>query len=160
MALDESLQPLVQKAFFYLKFRPRTEYEVKIYLLKKIKTTHWSTDDVKKIITHLEELNFINDKKFIETYIENRNILKPKGKRVLEEELIRLGIDKDLIEEYFSNTEIDEEKMAHQILSQRWPRYKNIDKQKRFAKAASFLIRRGFQFDMIKKAITKLEEES
>lgn len=159
-SITEDLEPLLQKAFFYLKFRPRTKKEVKHYLLKKVKTTHWSTDDVKKIIQHLEELDFINDKKFIETYVENRNILKPKGQRVLVQELIKLGIEKELIDEYFSKTEIDEEKMAFQILSQRWGRYKNLDKQKRFIKAASFLMRRGFGFDLIKQTINQLEEEN
>lgn len=158
-SITEDLQPLLQKAFFYLKFRPRTKKEIENYLLKKIKTTHWSTDDIQQIITHLEELDFINDKKFVEIYIENRNILKPKGQRVLVQELIKLGINKEIIDEYFSKTEIDEEEMALQILTRRWSRYKNLDKHKRFEKAASFLMSRGFGFDIVKKAINKFEEK-
>jgi len=156
--LNEDLQPLLNKAFFYLKFRPRTKKETENYLLKKVKATHWSTDDVKKIIQHLEELDFINDKKFIALFVENRNILKPKGQRVLVQELIRLGVDKEIIDDYFSNNLLNEEELAFKTLKPRWNRYKNLDKRKRFEKAMGLLLRRGFSCETAKQTIIKTEE--
>lgn len=156
--MNEDLRPLLQKAFFFLKFRPRTKKEIENYLIKKIISTHWSMDDVKKIISHLEKLEFINDKKFTQLYIENRNLLKPKGQKVLIRELIQHGVEKNIIDEYFLNTDIDEEKMALQTLVRRWGRYRNLEKQTRFKKAMSFLMRRGFNFDIVQKVLYELEE--
>ena len=62
--------------------------------------------------------------------------------------------------DYFFQNVVDEEALARQILEVRWPRFKNLDSRKRFEKAVSFLGRRGFGFDVIKKTVKKLENES
>lgn len=155
--MDDNLRPLLQKAFFYLKFRSRTHKEVEDYLNNKIKTTHWSSDNVKQVLKYLIELDFINDKKFIEQFVEQRKLLKPKGKKILIQELHRHGIDKQLINDYFSEYKADEEKIAQEILKRRWSRYINYNRQKRYEKAAGFLARRGFDFGAIKKAISLME---
>src|SRR3990167_7384562 len=97
---NEDLQRLLNSAYFYLKFRPRSKKEVHDYLLKKIKKRRWSTDDVEKVIEQLEEQNFINDKEFVRWFVDQRNRSKPKGKFVLKAELLRFGIAKDLIDQY------------------------------------------------------------
>ena len=158
MNLSDDLRPLLNKAFFYLKFRPRTKKETENYLLKKIKTTHWSTDDVIKIITYLEEIELIDDKKFTVWFIEQRNILKPKSQFLLTKELLQHGVDKDLIDAYFSNNSLNEEELAFQTLKSRWNRYKNLDKRKQFEKAISFLLRRGFSYEISRQTVKKLEE--
>lgn len=160
MDSKEDFQKLLNYAYFFLKFRPRTKKEIENYLNKKIQKRHWSCDDVKKVIRHLEELDLINDKNFIKWFVEQRILLKPKSTFVLRQELIKHGIDKEIINEYFSSYSIDEEKLAEKILQERWLRYESLDKRKRFEKAASFLLRRGFNFDLVKKTIAKLEEEN
>lgn len=153
---SEDFQRLLNYAYFFLKFRPRSKKEVETYLNKKIQKRHWSQDDVKKVIRHLEELDLIDDKTFVKWFIEQRLLLKPKSRYILTQELLIYGIDKGLIEDYFSSNEVDEEKFAEKILSERWHRYKNLDKRKRFEKAAGFLMRRGFSFDITRKTINKL----
>jgi len=155
--IEEDLQPLLQKAFFYLKFRPRTKGELENYLLKKIKTTHWSSDDVKRIIVHLEELEFIDDKKFIQWFVEQRSLLKPKSEFALKRELFQHGVNKSMIDEYFSANPLDEEDLAFKTLQNRWQRFQRLNKMERFKKASQFLMRRGFGFDIVKKTIEKLE---
>ena len=155
--IEEDLQPLLQKAFFYLKFRPRTKGELENYLLKKIKTTHWSSDDVKRIIVHLEELEFIDDNKFIQWFVEQRSLLKPKSEFALKRELFQHGVNKALVDEYFSENTLDDEGLALKTLKTRWVRFQKLDKKTRFHKAAQFLMRRGFGFDIVRKTIEKLE---
>lgn len=159
MDSQQDFQRLLNYAYFFLKFRPRSKKEVETYLCKKIQKRHWSRDDVKKVIIHLEELDLVNDKNFIKWFIEQRILLKPKGKYVLRQELLKYGINKELIDEYFSSYSMDEEKLAEKILRERWYRYKNLDKRKRFEKAASFLMRRGFSFDITKKLIEKISNQ-
>lgn len=155
--MNSDLLGLLNKAYFYLKFRPRTEKEIRSYLYKKIKTKHWSKDDVEKVIEKLKKEDLIDDKKFIDLFVRDRLALKPKGKKVLIQELRQKGISDELIENYFSKNQINEEKLALEILKKRWLRFKNLDSQKRFEKSARFLISRGFDFNLVKKTIDKLK---
>ena len=156
--MKNDLQFLFNKALFFLKFRPRTEKEVYDYLLKKIKSTHYSTNDVEKVIEKLKEMDLLDDKKFIEEYVSFYSKNNPKSKKVLTLELLRKGVDKDLIDEYFLKNQLDEEELAFLLLKKRFPRWALIDKRKRLKKAFDFLGRRGFSFETVKKVIEKLKE--
>ena len=154
--MNDDLIPLLNIAYFYLKFRPRTIKETREYLYKKVRTTHWSHEAVDKIINHLIELKFLDDKLFIDYFVNSRTKTKVKGIFAIKRELIKFGVDKELIDGYFSKTEINEEELAEKILTSRWDRLKSLPKQKRFEKALSLLQRRGFNYDTSKKAIEDL----
>ncbi len=156
----EQLNNALNKSYFYLKFRPRTEKEVRDYLLKKAERYHWPRDVVVSAIEQLKSSDFINDKKFVTWFVDQRNRTKPKSAFALRNELFRLGISKDLIDEYFSETESNEEELAYEALRSKWHRFASLDKRRRFQKAAAFLSRRGFSFDSIKKAVNRLQEDS
>jgi len=155
--LDEDLQGLLNKAFFYLKFRPRTVSETKRYLYKKIRTTHWSPEAVDKVINHLRKIELLDDKKFVRLFVDQRNASKPKGEYALRQELRRYGIEKDLIDEFFTNNPVDEEKLAEKVLNSRWLRFKDLPPKIRFKKASQFLMRRGFVFRVVQQIIKKRE---
>lgn len=157
--MDSDLIPLLNMAFFYLKFRPRTVKETRDYLYKKVKTTHWSHVAVHKIIKHLIEQKFLDDKEFINYLVASRTRTKVKGVFAIKQELSKYGVEKELIDEYFSKTEINEEALAEKILGHRWPRLKSLPKQKRFEKAIGLLQRRGFNFETGQKIIEKLSNE-
>ena len=154
--MEKDLLPLLNKAYFYLKFRPRSEKEVREYLYNKVKTTHWSHEAANKIIEKLKEQELIDDKKFIDWFVRNRTTLKPKGEKILRLELLQKGISKELLDNFFSKNIVDEESLALQILEKRWSRYKNVAPQKRFEKAGRFLLSRGFNYDICKKTIEYL----
>lgn len=155
--MDDDLIPLLNIAFFYLKFRPRTIKETREHLYKKVRTTHWSHEAVDKVINHLIELKFLDDKTFIDFLVRSRTATKVKGIFAIKQELNRFGVDKELVDEYFSNTEINEAELAEKFLSSRWPRLKSLPKQKRFEKALSLLQRRGFNYETSRKTIEKME---
>ena len=153
--MDDDLIPLLNMAFFYLKFRPRTIKETREHLYKKVRTTHWSHEAVDKVIDHLIELKFLDDKELINYLVTSRTRTKVKGIYAIKQELNRFGVDKELVNEYFENTKINEEALAEKALCHRWEIIKNLPKQKRFEKALSFLQRRGFNFDVCRKIIDK-----
>ncbi len=157
--LKQQIQNALNKAYFYLKFRPRSEKEVSDYLQKKAEKFGWSSVVVEGAVSALKELNFINDKDFIEWFVEQRNHSKQKSRFALEGELGRFGIDRDLIKNYFEESPLQENELALKALRRRWPRFQYLDKKIRFQKAASFLAQRGFSFGVIKESIRKLEEE-
>jgi Uncharacterized protein conserved in bacteria len=156
MTNANDLTILLNKAYFFLKFRPRTEKEIRDYLYKKIIKTHWSRDDAEKIIEKLKEQQLIDDEKFIELFIKDRTTLKPRGKKLLIRELKQKGINEKLIEDYFSKNQLDEEILALKILEKRWSRFKDLPSEKKFEKAARFLLSRGFSFSTTKKTIELL----
>jgi len=160
MNLSDDLLPLSNLAFFYLKFRPRTIKETRNHLYKKVSTTHWSHEAVDKVIDHLIELKFLDDKVFIDFLVRSRTGIKTKGIYAIKQELFRFGVDRELVDEYFSKTEINEEELAEKALLRRWEIIKNLPKQKRFEKALSYLRSRGFSFDICRTVIKKMENKN
>lgn len=152
-------QKALNFAYFYLKFRQRTKQEIVRYLEKKSEKYGFTQQVIEYVITQLEDQNLVNDKDFVKTYVEARISRKPKGETALRNELIKLGIQKDILDLYFSQSPIDQHQQSHQALVTRWRRYSSLDPKKRFEKAASFLLRRGFSFDVIKKTIAEIEEK-
>lgn len=153
----KTFNEVLNLAYFYLKFRPRTEKEMMNYLYKKGVKQKVPDELIQSVIEQLKEEGLIDDKKFMEQFVEERSSQKPKGIYVLRSELLRHGIPKDLIDEYFEGTKINEEELAYQALVKRWDRLHRLPKDKRFKKALDFLLRRGFSFYIAKNAIKKLE---
>lgn len=153
---EDQIHQALSGAYFFLKFRPRSEKEIREYLIKKAEKFHWKSTVVEAAISSLKEQNYINDDEFVEWFVYHRKLSKPKSAYALKNELHRFGVDRDNVSEYFEQNPIDEEKLALAALQKRWPRYQNLDKKEQFQKAAAFLSRRGFNFDIIKKCIDHL----
>jgi len=98
----------------------------------------------------------LDDNAFIDYLVNSRIKTKVKGIYAIKQELYKFGVDRELVNEYFSNTKINEEELAEKFLSSRWPRLKSLLKQKRFEKALSLLQRRGFNYEVSRKTIEKL----
>lgn len=156
MADKELFQKALNFSYLFLKFRPRTKKEIALYLEKKAKRYHFSQDLIKKLIDYLTDINLINDQDFVSWFVQQRNLAKPKSKFVLTQELIRLGIDKILIDEYFSKNEIDEFNLAKQALTRRTSLLKNLKTKPGYQKAFNFLLRRGFSFEVTRKTIAEI----
>jgi regulatory protein len=157
-SIQKDVQKALNRAYFYLRFRPRTRKEVETYLHKKSdKFYHWSPEVIEATLQSLEETGLVDDKKFIESFVYSRGVTKPKGEFALRQELMKAGVEKDLLDEYFQETPLEEEDLARKALSTHWSRYARFDKKTRFEKAAQFLMRRGFSFSNAKNIIQELE---
>jgi len=147
---------LLNKAYFFLKFRLRTEKELKDYLLKKGQANNFSVEDVQKVINKLKKQGLINDQKFIESFVSQRLSFKPKSQSFLEKELLRLGIEEKIIKDYFLKNPINDKETAFKALTNVWHRFKKKPKKERFKKAISFLLRQGYSYDLAKSVFEKL----
>ncbi len=159
MADYELLQKALNLSYFYLKIRPRSEWEIREYLTKKIKRYGFTEVTIDDAVARLKELKFINDKEYVEWYARVRSREKPRSANLLRLELKRRGIAQSDLEGYFEDDVVDEEKLAVEALSRVWRRIGREERQKRFQKAVSHLARRGFRYDLIKKAIAEMEEK-
>jgi regulatory protein len=139
-------------SYRYLSIRNRSVKEMHDYLLKK----NASGDVIERITNSLLEKKFLNDESFAKSWICARARLKPKGKIVLKMELKQKGITDDLIETALSEVidEIpDELTQAKSLISKRMERFAGKPRQEIYAKVGSFLARRGFRWEIVKKAI-------
>ncbi len=155
---QDLLQKALNQAYFFLKFRMRTEKEIRAFLSKKAEKYHWPTEVVNQALMILKEEKLIDDRQFIKIFVNQRKALKPKGEFVLRNELLRLGIDKQLVDEYFFNHPLDEEELAYKTLLPRLARFNGFPGEKKFQKAVDFLRRRGFSYEVAKKTCAKCFE--
>lgn len=143
------------KALRFLSYRPRSEKEVRENLKKK----KASDSIIDLIIKKLQEQKFLNDREFTRWWIEQRTLVKPTGKRLIKIELIKKGIDKELIDEMFYGVQglvQNELEMARKLVQRKINKYKGLDRQKIYQRLGGFLSRRGFDYDTIKKAIDEM----
>ena len=136
----------------FLSYRPRSEKEIIDYLKKK------KIDEVTqgKIIDKLKNYNFINDIEFAKFWIEQRTKFKHKPIRVIEYELKQKGINKDLIDEVLSSFESSKEvdlESAKKLAEKKLDFYRSLNPKKRQEKVMSYLLRRGFNYEVVKKAL-------
>ena len=159
MEETENVQKALNRAYFFLKFRLRSKKEMVDYLTKKAKRYKWDESVIEAAVKELEELDLIDDKKFMEWFVEQKSVLKPKAVFVLKRSLRLYGIDQNLIDDYFEKNKFNEEEMAKKSLGTRWERWKVLSREKRFQKIASYLQRRGFSYDIIKKLVAEFEKK-
>lgn len=139
-------------SYRFLSIRNRSEKEIRDYLTKK------KAPDViiEKIITSLKEHKFLNDEAFARSWVLNRARLKPKGKVLLKIELRQKGIKDDLIQKVLSEVQEeipDELEQAKSLILKKMERMQDATRDEIYSKVGGFLSRRGFSWEIVKKAI-------
>ena len=128
----------------YLKFRPRTVFEI----TEKLKSKNISDKEIKETIAVLKRNGLLDDENFAKMWVRDRNLLKPTGSFLLKLELKKMGVAESLIEKAISGQ--DEEELAKQAIEMKG-RYREAE----FEKKAQFLQRRGFSMNTIYKVLKK-----
>ena len=155
---QEQIDEITKKAEFHKTFekilnfamvRPRSEKEYKDWMKRK-KVSETIHDGLLK---KLENFELLNDSKFAMWWVEQRNNFRPKPVRVLKLELRNKGLDKNIIDDVFENTQVDEAKIAKDLLQKNQYKWNKYDTQIAKRKRIEYLGRKGFSWDVIKKAI-------
>jgi len=142
-----------QSALHLLKYRPRTESEIRSRLLKK----SISPQVVEEVIERLKRNQMLDDHRFTIEWIENRSELRPRGRRLLEFELRKHGVDQEIIQD--SLAEIDDEQLAYQAAARRVRKYQDLEWSEFRIKLARYLSQRGFQYDTIRDVTNQIWNE-
>ncbi|HUD81345.1 MAG TPA: RecX family transcriptional regulator [Patescibacteria group bacterium] len=132
----------------YVSLRPRSEWEVKTYLDRK----KFKQETVELILNKLSNLGLINDPAFAKSWIENRQLLKPRSSRLLKQELRKKNIAKEVIDSALSAQPIDETANIIRIVENKRKQPKYRDDQK----IIQYLARQGFNYGDIKTALSSL----
>lgn len=155
---DLEVEKIVKKAEFQKTFdkllrfvmvRPRSEKEIKDYF--KRKKVHESIH--KDLFNRLNQLDLIDDIKFAKWWIDQRQSFRPKSKRILNSELRIKGINSEIINNILEDSEIDELKIAKELLKKKEYKWDKYDEKVKKQKIITYLSGKGFSWDVIEKII-------
>lgn len=146
---------MLNYAFWLLGRKQYSEEEMRLRMERRAKRVqvYDAGGLIKKVLTRIKELNYINDDKILENYFEYRLKTRPQGKYAFLIECARRGIDKEKAAAAWARARIDERALAQELLEKRSARLKKIDPKKRKQKLAQMLASRGFAPDTVFSAL-------
>ncbi len=140
-----------EKALYLIEYRSRTKKELydKLVVL-------FGESASERAIERLEELGLINDEKYAREYAEV--LLERKGfsRQRAEFELMKKGIDKDVIEEILDELEPEPVEQIKKLLQTKFAR--RLSNEKDLAKTVNSLKAMGYRWSDISEAIESTSE--
>lgn len=139
------------RALDYLARRMRSEWELRDYLRRK----DYDSPTVDIILNKLSVFNYVDDKKFVKSWIENRRLLKPTSLRRLRLELSQKHVSREIIEEVLAEDETDEQVALKALVQKKRSQSRYADTQK----LTAYLLRQGFNYGDIKQVLGQQLDE-
>ena len=147
------LQRSYDAALRYLSYRPRTETEVRT----RLRRGGLDAALVDKVIAGLKLQGLVDDAAFASFWRENRLSFSPRSSRLIGVELQRKGVARELIATTLSET--DDDSAAYEAGQKKARSLAGVDRQEFRRKLGSFLIRRGFSYEVCGHTVERLWQE-
>jgi regulatory protein len=153
--LNEEKKKAKDRALKFLSYRDRSEKEIRT----KLKDIGYDEKIIEWVIGELKRLKFLDDERFAQSYAQTQMITRPMGEYYLRRELKQKGLEAELIEQTIEKVyeEKDQLSVAIELAQQRKKRYKNIDEIKAKKRVSDFLLRRGFDWDVVSEVMAQWE---
>lgn len=149
LIFKNEFQKLFNRTLRLISRRPRSEKEIRDYLKKK----KASLKVIEGVVKKLKQLRQLDDQEFARWWVDQRTTFRPRGKFGLTMELRQKGIDKEVIRKAVEK--VSELPLAEKLAQKKAKSYKNLPKRERYQKLSAYLARRGFSWEVIKKAVAK-----
>lgn len=150
---EDALETAYQRALKFCSYRMRTESEV----LQNLKEHDVPEEIVAKVLERLRQSGLVDDQRFAQAWVENRNEFRPRGRRALAMELRQKGVADGVIADTL--VEIDEDELAYQVACKQVRKYLHLDRPEFRRKMSGFLARRGFSYDIILPVLDRVWAE-
>ena len=138
-----------EAALVYLAYRPRAEREVR----DRLRRGAYSEETIDAVMARLHEWRYLDDADFARRWVENRASQRPRGRRLLQQELRRKGIAAETAREAIDEAELDETTAATGLARRRLPAYAGDDPAAARRRLSAYLARRGYGYDVIRIAL-------
>lgn len=138
------------KATELLSRRDHGEKELLIKLRQK-----GFKEEAEEAIEKLKYYGYIDDRRFAENYVKELIRIKHYGKRRVEQELYRKGIDREIISEVLEAAEFPESELVS-LIERKYYRY--LTDEKGIKKTINSLLRMGYSYGEIKDALKAVSE--
>jgi len=138
----------------YLARRMHSRSELKNKLFRK----GFPADEIYRALDRLEELGYVDDRKFASDYARYRLRQSPRGKKLLRGELLQRGVSRETVEEALTEVfdDVQEDNLVADLVV-KWRRVRGdaYDRED-VAKLARSLARRGFDWGLIRRHLDAL----
>mmetsp|Transcript_26439 Transcript_26439/g.61538 ORF Transcript_26439/g.61538 Transcript_26439/m.61538 type:complete len:160 (-) Transcript_26439:496-975(-) len=157
MAIDK-YAAVYRKAAHYCSYQERTEQEVRARLRA------WgiaNRENEAYIIQVLKENHFLDETRYVETFIRGKFWGKRWGKRKLMAALAKNGINEALIQTGLNTIEsADYLKILHDVALQKYQTLTTVYPIQREQKLANYLLQKGYEPDLVHQTVRTLMEQT
>jgi regulatory protein len=155
---EKELTRAKNTAYRYLTFRPRSRAEVEV----KLRDKEFSDVVVGQVLSELSRLGYVNDRQFANQWASARVRLRGFGRRRIEQELKRKGVDPEIIRETFAEVFSGEAEVetARKAAEKKLSSMPLLDGNTRRRRLAGFLERKGFSFEIIRTVLRDTREST
>ena len=135
-----------------LSYRPRSEKEVR----ERLGRHGFPPETVEETIARLKGQGLLDEGAFARFWKEGRETASPRSRRLIEQELRRKGIDPELAREAVGD--LEDEESALRAARKKARSLKGLDKETFRKKMQSYLLRRGFSWEVARRTLLRLKE--
>lgn len=135
-----------------ISYRPRSRHEIQSRLKRK-----FGDVAIRAAMDCLEEKGYLDDLRFAHFWRQNRETHRPRGKRLIKQELLQRGVNKEVVDQAI--TDLDEGTSAYRAATTRLPRLRGTDYITFRRRLEGYLNRRGFRRDTIWETVKLLWRE-
>lgn len=149
----ELLHKAMTTAMRYISYRPRSESEI----ITRLRRQKYESNIINKVIDKLKQQGVIDDQAFAEFWKDSREFFNPRSKRLIKLELRRKGVSDEIAEK--TTGDVDDEGGAYKAALKKANSLKNVELNQFQKKLFSFLHGRGFSYQTIRNATSKVWTE-
>ena len=154
---EDAEQQAVDRALNFLSFRPRSREEVRRYLRRKETPPYI----IEAALARLDRLDFVNDRAFVEFWVENRDKFNPRGSHALKNELRVKGVEQEIVDELVDGEQDEQLALrAGRKKALSLARLPDMDYPTFRNRLGAFLQRRGFGYEDVTHAVKALWNEA
>tara|TARA_B100000029_G_scaffold33955_1_gene32085 strand:+ start:1197 stop:1673 length:477 start_codon:yes stop_codon:yes gene_type:complete len=137
-----------QKSRTLINYRLRSEYELRTRLAE-----HFEEETIDIAISQMYSEGLLDDTRFTNWFVETKTHSRPISSRMIQRQLIRIGIKPDLAKSATSG--VNDNENALQVAIKRSRATAHLPKNEFQRKMSQHLARRGFSFEATSNAIKK-----
>ena len=154
LQIEDARERAIQQAMLFLSYRARSESEIRKNLQK-----HEIPDEViEQTLERLRQDGLANDNQFAHAWVENRNALRPRSRRMMAMELKQKGLDEEAVTSAVES--VDDGALAYEAASKRAARLNELEWNEFRRKLSGYLTRRGFSYSVIAPVVTRVWNEA
>lgn len=149
----DQVSKAVESALRLLVVRPRSEHELR----DRLKRKEFDSETIDLALERVRNWGYLDDAEFARRWVDNRIQHRPRGERMLKQELRAKGVDRATIDDVLEEADIDEVGAAVAFAEKAAERMRNLDPQVARRRLSGQLSRRGYGWDAISAALKLID---
>jgi len=141
-------------ALRFLGARPRSEREIRDRLARH----EFDVQVVDRVIERLRRIQLVDDAAFAAYWVEQRATHRPRGARLLKQELRHKGVDQDVVAEALPTD--DDAEGAYRAAQRKATSLRALDERTFKQRLGAFLQRRGYGYETVRPVVGRLWQET